>query len=76
MMAGGPHAAIVMCMECGGKAIRIYEGAEDDQYRCEACREEFGLDWRRGPAEEPCWPPSEEEARAMKEFVAAQKKGR
>jgi len=75
-MAGGPHAALVMCMSCGGRAVRIYEGYEDDRYCCEACREEFGLDWRRGPAKEPCWPPSEEETRAMKEFLVQQKKDR
>jgi DNA-directed RNA polymerase subunit RPC12/RpoP len=75
-MAGGPHAAAVMCMSCGGKAIRIYEGYEDDHYRCEACSDKFGLDWRRGPAQEPCWPPSEEEIKAMKEFPAQQKKER
>ena len=73
-MAGGPNAAIVMCMSCGGKAIRIYEGYEDDHYRCASCREEFGLDWRRGPPKEPCWPPTEEELRAVKEFVAERKK--
>lgn len=68
-MAGGPHAAVVMCMLCGGMAVRIYEGFEDDHYRCEACRGEFGLDWRRGPATAPCWPPSEEELVMMKELL-------
>lgn len=64
-MAGGKHAEHVPCMVCmmdDGrliKATRIYEGDEDDRYRCEKGHE-FGMDFRRGPATEPQWPPSPE----------------
>ena len=74
-MAGGPNAAIVMCMSCGGKAVRVYEGMEDDHYRCEECHGGFGIDWGRKQPSAPCWPPSDEEARMMKEFLAEQKVG-
>jgi hypothetical protein len=68
-MAGGPHAQHVPCMVCleaGAlvKATRVYEGIEDDHYECERGHE-FGLDWRRGPAEEPQWPPPAELAAAL-----------
>lgn len=69
-MAGGPNPAVVMCMLCGGRAVRVYEGHEDDHYRCESCGEGFGLDGRRGPATAPCWPPSAEELEMMKKFLA------
>lgn len=39
------------------KATRVYEGVEDDHYRCPNGHE-FGMDWRKGPADEPMWPPS------------------
>ena len=55
-MAGGPNAAVVPCMECGARAVRVHEGFETDQYLCEA-RHAFGIDWRGAPAEEPMWPP-------------------
>lgn len=71
-MAGGPHTAVVMCMLCAGKAVRVYEGYEDDHYCCEACGEGFGLDWRRGPPTSPCWPPSPEELEMMKTHLAEQ----
>jgi hypothetical protein len=63
-MAGGPHAHHVVCMECltAGqltRATRVYEGDEDDRYRCERGHE-FGIDWGQGPATEPQWPPSPE----------------
>jgi len=63
-MAGGELAKNVPCMECLGdglltKAVRIYEGCEDDHYRCEKGHV-FGMDWRRGPATEPQWPPAQE----------------
>ena len=41
------------------KARRIYEGDEDDRYRCERGHE-FGMNWVRGPATEPQWPPVQE----------------
>lgn len=41
------------------RAVRVHEGQEDDQYRCEK-RHTFGMDFRRGPATEPMWPPSPE----------------
>jgi len=63
-MAGGPLANAMVCMDCLGdavltKAIRIYEGAESDQYRCEKGHT-FGMDWRDKPATEPQWPPPQE----------------
>ncbi|MEZ4366179.1 MAG: hypothetical protein R2939_07805 [Kofleriaceae bacterium] len=63
-MAGGPNAREVPCMICLTegkltKASRIYEGDEDDRYRCDL-RHEFGMDWSSGPADEPQWPPSPE----------------
>ena len=64
-MAGGPHAQEVVCMVCFGddgkliRAVRTYEGDEDDRYRCERGHE-FGIDWSRGPATEPQWPPGPE----------------
>lgn len=63
-MAGGPLAKEVMCMDCFGddvvtKAVRVYEGAESDQYRCEKGHR-FGIDWRGKPATEPQWPPPPE----------------
>ncbi|MEO8702742.1 MAG: hypothetical protein ABI867_22045 [Kofleriaceae bacterium] len=66
-MAGGPNAEAVVCMVCLGdgpkltKATRIYEGDEDDRYRCELGHE-FGLDWARGKPTEPQWPPGPEYA--------------
>jgi hypothetical protein len=56
----------MMCMRCGEKAQRTYEGIEDDHYRCERCGFEFGVDWSRGPPERPCWPPSDEEREAFR----------
>jgi hypothetical protein len=57
------------CLEDGvlTKAVRIYEGSEDDHYRCEKGHK-FGMDFRRGPATEPMWPPSQE----MIEFAKQQ----
>jgi hypothetical protein len=61
-VAGGPHAEAIACMECLGdgaitKAVRIVEGVETDQYRCERGHV-FGVEYRRGPATEPQWPPA------------------
>ena len=69
-MAGGPNAAAMMCMSCGEKAVRTYEGIEDDHYHCEQCGVEFGVDWSRGPPEQPCWPPSQVEREAFKAAAA------
>jgi hypothetical protein len=46
-MAGGPFAANIQCVECGGVADRIYEGVEDDRYACRKCGTEFGVCWDR-----------------------------
>ena len=60
-MAGGPNAAVVACMRCGEKALRISEGLESDYYKCSDCGETFSIDWEcDGPADKPCWPPSKE----------------
>ena len=40
------------------KAVRIAEGVEADQYRCERGHT-FGMDFPRGPAKEKSWPPPE-----------------
>jgi hypothetical protein len=68
-MAGGPFAEIVACVECleegrVTKATRVYEGAEDDHYRCEKGHE-FGIDWRGEPATEAQWPPAPELVKAF-----------
>lgn len=69
-MAGGPHAQLMMCLVCLDdsevtKATRVHEGVESDQYRCEKGRT-FGVDFRRGPATEPEWPPPPEVLEALK----------
>jgi len=69
-MAGGPNAAIVMCMRCGGKANRISKGCETDYYLCEECGSEYGIDWGHGPPDKPCWPPSLEDREAVKNLAA------
>jgi hypothetical protein len=64
-MAGGPLAEFVPCWECLGatnqlvKATRILEGVEDDQYACPRGHK-FGMDWRKGPADEAQWPPPQD----------------
>ena len=47
-MAGGPNAAIMMCLHFAGKAARVAEGIEDDLCRCEECGGRFGIDWSHG----------------------------
>lgn len=69
-MAGGPLALHVVCWECLDskvltKATRVHEGVESDQYRCERGHV-FGMDWSRGPATEPLWPPPPELLRSLK----------
>ena len=60
-MSGGPHAQVVACMHCLGRAERTHEGLEDDLYRCEAGHV-FGVDWSvDGPPQAPRWPPPAEE---------------
>jgi hypothetical protein len=41
------------------KATRVNEGYETDHYVC-AHGHRFGIDWARGPATEPQWPPPAE----------------
>ncbi len=60
-MAGGPLAREVACMICIDegrlvKAVRRHEGVETDQYGCERGHR-FAMDFPRGPATEPEWPP-------------------
>jgi len=69
-MAGGPNAAIMACRYCVGPADRVYEGIEDDLYQCRDCGKRFGIDWRRGGPERPCWPLSAEEERLARQLVA------
>ena len=78
-MAGGPNAAAMMCMECGGKANRTAEGIESDLYQCEQCGHRFALDFRRGPPKEPTWPESPEgiaEARRLFALLQAERKAK
>jgi hypothetical protein len=71
-MAGGPLAQEIWCFTCYGetnkitKATRVYEGEEDDHYRCELGHE-FGVDFRKGPATEAQWPPPPELVAAANE---------
>jgi hypothetical protein len=63
-MAGGPFAHEVVCFECldAGqmvRAVRVYEGAEDDHYLCDQGHQ-FGIDWSRGAPDKPQWPPPPE----------------
>ena len=53
-MAGGPNAAIMMCLHFAGKAARVAEGIEDDLCRCEECGGRFGIDWSHGQITRPC----------------------
>jgi hypothetical protein len=64
-----------MCMTCGGKAIRTYEGMEDDHYLCESCGAGFGIDWSRGAPSHPLWPPTPEDLEMMKQIIAARQRG-
>ena len=77
-MAGGEHAAIVPCVRCLGPSNRIYEGLEDDHYRCRECHCEFAVDWSYdGLPEKPCWPISQEEAeerRKIAQYIYCNKK--
>lgn len=68
-MAGGRFAGQVMCMTCAGdgvvtRADRVYEGIEDDQYRCSEGHT-FGIDWSRGAPDEPQWPLADEVVAAI-----------
>ena len=49
----------MLCMKCLGKANRVAEGLENDEYLCEVCGGGFMVDWSRGAPKEPTWPPSE-----------------
>ena len=62
LMAGGPFAARLPCSACQqlgelAPADRIYEGSEDDRYRC-ARGHTFGIHWRQIPSR-PLWAPCE-----------------
>jgi hypothetical protein len=69
-MAGGPHAAITLCLFCAGKAVRTAEGLENDQYRCESCGRGFLIDWSRGQPTESHWPPTPEELALFQRYIA------
>ncbi|MDX2009982.1 MAG: hypothetical protein SFW67_07330 [Myxococcaceae bacterium] len=64
-MAGGANAAVVPCDVClfdeglVTRAQREREGVESDDYVC-ARGHRFGVEYRRGPASEPLWPPGPE----------------
>ena len=68
-MAGGPNAAAVFCLKCLGKAIRTYEGMENDSFRCQDCGQEFTLDYRRGMPLRPCWSEDEAEYKEAKRIA-------
>ena len=69
-MAGGPSAAIVVCLHCLGPADRIHEGIEDDLYQCRDCGKRFGIDWSHGQPQQPCWPPTPEELALAEQMLA------
>jgi hypothetical protein len=53
-----------------GPSDRIYEGLEDDHYRCRECGCEFAVDWSYdGPPQKPCWPISEEAAEERRKIA-------
>jgi hypothetical protein len=43
---------------------------ESDEYLCAECSHRFSVDWRRGPAKEPCWPDSPEAIAEARRLVA------
>lgn len=57
----------MVCLDDGvvTKAVRVHEGVESDQYRCDSGHT-FGMDWSRGPATEPEWPPPPDVVAMMK----------
>jgi hypothetical protein len=70
-MAGGPHAATVMCMRCAGRAVRVAQGMETDRYRCDSCGFDYLINWEVfGPPAEPCWPPRPEDRAAVQRMIA------
>jgi hypothetical protein len=73
-MAGGPHAAVVMCLHCGGKANRMSEGLENDWYLCESCEKKFGVHWDDGPPAAPQWPPTAEQLEHLRQLHQLKKK--
>lgn len=60
-MAGGKFAQTMGCLICGARAERIYEGDEDDTYKCEN-NHQFNVEWRE-PATEPLWPVADAEGK-------------
>ncbi len=70
IMSGGINAAIVPCMKCLGRAVRVYEGMENDGYECNECGHKFSIDWSHGgPPVKPCWPLSEEEENEARRII-------
>ena len=76
-MAGGINTAIVPCMKCVGRAVRVSEGLENDGYECSECGHTFIIDWSHGgPPTKPCWPLSEEEEKEARRIIELIKKRR
>lgn len=75
-MAGGPNAAVVICIHCAGKANRVHEGFENDTYECEACGKGFAIDWSRLQPEKPLWPPTPEELEEARRLIELLRKSR
>ena len=78
-MAGGPHAAVATCIECAGPADRTSEGLETDYYKCRECGSGFGICFDEdigggGPPDKPLYPPTPEEAEAIRKMAAERKK--
>jgi hypothetical protein len=68
-MAGGINAAVVPCLRYVGRAVRSYEGMENDGYDCSECGYQFSIDWSHGgPPKSPRWPLSQEEEAAAHHF--------
>ena len=77
-MAGGPHAHQVMCPTCGfddgvvTRADRVREGVESDDYVCDLGHR-FGVSYRRGPVDEPQWPPGKDDLDAVAAVAATKR---
>jgi transposase-like protein len=69
-MACGVNASVVPCLKCLKLAERIFEGYENDRYRCSSCGYEFLIDWSYdGAPQKPCRPIPKEETEQRKKMA-------